>query len=117
MAQFVTTPPSSLSDPTAVLQWRRSLIPANVGVSYASSPAGSLLLSSASGCYVTDSAGRRYLDCVNNVAHVGHSHPTVVQAAVQQLLAVNTNTVSTQSDTQHTHTHTIRHLPVSATAD
>lgn len=32
------------------------------------------------------------LDCVNNVACVGHSHPRVARAAAQQLLRVNTNT-------------------------
>ena len=42
--------------------------------------------------HLYDSAGRAYLDCVNNVAHVGHSHPRVVQAAVQQMERLNTNT-------------------------
>ena len=27
------------------------------------------------GCRLYDYEGREYLDCVNNVAHVGHSHP------------------------------------------
>ena len=31
-----------------------------------------------SGQYLFDERGRRYLDCVNNVAHVGHSEPRVV---------------------------------------
>jgi 4-aminobutyrate aminotransferase-like enzyme len=39
-----------------------------------------------------DSAGRAYLDCVNNVAHVGHGHPKVVEAAAAQMRALNTNT-------------------------
>jgi 4-aminobutyrate aminotransferase-like enzyme/Ser/Thr protein kinase RdoA (MazF antagonist) len=39
-----------------------------------------------------DSSGRAYLDCVNNVAHVGHSHPRVVEAAAAQMRALNTNT-------------------------
>ena len=30
--------------------------------------------------YLYDSRGRAYLDCVNNVAHVGHAHPRVVEA-------------------------------------
>src|SRR5207247_6050394 len=42
--------------------------------------------------YLYDSAGRRYLDCVNNVAHVGHSHPYVVRAASEQMRRLNTNT-------------------------
>ena len=36
--------------------------------------------------------GQRYLDCVNNVAHVGHSHPRVVRAAYEQMALLNTNT-------------------------
>ena len=42
--------------------------------------------------YLYDDEGRRYLDAVNNVAHVGHSHPQVVRAAEQQMLVLNTNT-------------------------
>jgi hypothetical protein len=29
------------------------------------------------GCYLWDDQGRRYLDCANNVAHLGHCHPAV----------------------------------------
>lgn len=39
-----------------------------------------------------DTGGRRYLDCVNNVAHVGHSHPRVVRAGTEQMAILNTNT-------------------------
>lgn len=42
--------------------------------------------------YVYDDAGRRYLDAYNNVPHVGHSHPRVVQAVTAQLQLLNTNT-------------------------
>jgi 4-aminobutyrate aminotransferase-like enzyme/Ser/Thr protein kinase RdoA (MazF antagonist) len=42
--------------------------------------------------YLYDVDGRRYLDCVNNVAHVGHSHPYVVRAAGGQMSVLNTNT-------------------------
>lgn len=42
--------------------------------------------------YLYDHAGRRYLDGYNNVPHVGHSHPRVVQAATEQMLVLNTNT-------------------------
>jgi murein DD-endopeptidase MepM/ murein hydrolase activator NlpD len=44
------------------------------------------------GQYLIDAEGRRYLDAVNNVAHVGHSHPDVVRAGQQQMAALNTNT-------------------------
>ena len=41
--------------------------------------------------YLYDSAGRAYLDCVNNVAHVGHCHPGIVRAAAEQMALLNTN--------------------------
>ncbi|KAH0505394.1 5-phosphohydroxy-L-lysine phospho-lyase [Microtus ochrogaster] len=43
------------------------------------------------GQYLYDEQGREFLDCINNVAHVGHCHPTVVQAAHEQNLMLNTN--------------------------
>ena len=36
--------------------------------------------------------GRGYLDCVNNVTHVGHCHPRVLEAAAAQARELNTNT-------------------------
>ncbi|MBV8206358.1 MAG: aminotransferase class III-fold pyridoxal phosphate-dependent enzyme, partial [Acidobacteria bacterium] len=42
--------------------------------------------------YMYDGGGRRYLDCVNNVNHVGHCHPAVVRAAAEQMAILNTNT-------------------------
>jgi 4-aminobutyrate aminotransferase-like enzyme len=42
--------------------------------------------------YLYDSEGRAYLDAVNNVAHVGHCHPRVVEAAQEQMAVLNTNT-------------------------
>ena len=41
----------------------------------------------AAGCSTsTITPGGRYLDAYNNVPHVGHSHPRVVQAAIEQML-------------------------------
>ncbi len=42
--------------------------------------------------YLYDATGRRFLDTVNNVPHVGHQHPRVVRAAQKQLAVLNTNT-------------------------
>ncbi|MEJ2546732.1 MAG: aminotransferase class III-fold pyridoxal phosphate-dependent enzyme [Gemmatimonadota bacterium] len=42
--------------------------------------------------FLYDAAGRAYLDCVNNVCHVGHGHPRVVEAASRQMAELNTNT-------------------------
>jgi 4-aminobutyrate aminotransferase-like enzyme/Ser/Thr protein kinase RdoA (MazF antagonist) len=41
--------------------------------------------------YLFDERGRRYLDAYNNVPHVGHSHPRVVEATVDQMRTLNTN--------------------------
>jgi len=42
--------------------------------------------------YLYDRDGRRLLDGYNNVPHVGHCHPAVVEAAERQLRTLNTNT-------------------------
>jgi len=44
------------------------------------------------GQYLYDEKGREYLDCVNNISHVGHCHPAVIQAAHEQNQLLNTNT-------------------------
>ena len=42
--------------------------------------------------YFYDDKGREYLDCVNNISHVGHSHSKIHEAMVSQNLKLNTNT-------------------------
>lgn len=42
--------------------------------------------------YLIDDLGQKYLDTVNNVAHVGHEHPKIVAAGQQQMGILNTNT-------------------------
>jgi 4-aminobutyrate aminotransferase-like enzyme len=44
---------------------------------------------SASGVKVTAADGRTYLDAYNNVPHIGHCHPAVVEAVSRQLATVN----------------------------
>ncbi|MEZ4414665.1 MAG: aminotransferase class III-fold pyridoxal phosphate-dependent enzyme [Gemmatimonadota bacterium] len=44
------------------------------------------------GAFLYDPEGRAWLDCVNNVAHVGHEHPRVVEALSEQASLLNTNT-------------------------
>ncbi len=44
------------------------------------------------GVWLYDAAGRRYLDVYNNVPHVGHCHPRVVEAIASQAGRLNTNT-------------------------
>ena len=42
--------------------------------------------------WLIDATGRAYLDCYNNVAHVGHCHPRIVGAIAAQAARLNTNT-------------------------
>jgi 4-aminobutyrate aminotransferase-like enzyme/Ser/Thr protein kinase RdoA (MazF antagonist) len=42
--------------------------------------------------HLYDADGRAYLDAVNNVPHVGHCHPRVVEAGQRQMALLNTNT-------------------------
>lgn len=51
-----------------------------------------LLILRGVGAYMFDQGGRRYLDCVNNVNHVGHGHPAVASAVAEQMRVLNTNT-------------------------
>ena len=42
--------------------------------------------------YLFDVKGNRYLDCVNNIQHVGHCHPKIIEAVQSQYKKLNTNT-------------------------
>ncbi len=42
--------------------------------------------------WLYDAEGNKYLDVYNNVAHVGHSNPYVVEAITRQAKTLNTNT-------------------------
>jgi 4-aminobutyrate aminotransferase-like enzyme/Ser/Thr protein kinase RdoA (MazF antagonist) len=44
------------------------------------------------GQYLYDHRGRPFLDLVNNVCHVGHCHPRIVEAGQRQMAQLNTNT-------------------------
>jgi 4-aminobutyrate aminotransferase-like enzyme len=44
------------------------------------------------GVWLTASDGKRFLDCYNNVPHVGHCHPYVAEAIARQARTLNTNT-------------------------
>ncbi len=70
------------------LSERRQRIGYNLSISYREP----LKILRGLGVYLYDEYGRPYLDCVNNVAHVGHCHPHVVRAGQQQMGVLNTNT-------------------------
>jgi 4-aminobutyrate aminotransferase-like enzyme len=71
-----------------LLARRRRLLGPSLSLSYRTP----LHIVRGEGAYLYDADGRAYLDCVNNVAHVGHAHPRVVEAGVAQMRLLNTNT-------------------------
>ncbi len=71
-----------------ILAIRRRHLGPNLSISY-DEP---LKIVRGEGAYLFDSRGRDYLDLVNNVCHVGHCHPRVVEAATRQMALLNTNT-------------------------
>ncbi len=75
-------------DDAALAEARRRLLPKNLSLSYRTP----LHIVSGDDVWLTDADGRRYLDCYNNVAHIGHCHPRVVQAMAAQAARLNTNT-------------------------
>jgi len=44
------------------------------------------------GVWLYDAGGKKYLDMYNNVPHVGHCHPRVVEAICEQASVLNTHT-------------------------
>ena len=78
---------SRLSD-ASLLDKRRAITGPNLSVSY-DEP---LHMVKGRGQYLFAADGRPYLDLVNNVCHVGHCHPRVVDALSKQAATLNTNT-------------------------
>ncbi len=72
----------------SLLERRHRITGANLSLSYAEP----LVIVRGEGQYLYDHEGRRFLDGVNNVAHVGHGHPRVVAALSSQAAVLNTNT-------------------------
>ena len=75
-------------DASHTLAFRREHLGKSLSLSY-SEP---LKIVRGDGAYLIDHMGRRFLDTVNNVAHVGHEHPRVVRAGQEQMAVLNTNT-------------------------
>ncbi len=71
----------------ALLARRRAVIPQAQPLYYAAPPE----IVRGRGQHLYDAQARAYLDCVNNVAVIGHSHPRVTEAATRQLRLLNTN--------------------------
>ncbi|MFO1170000.1 MAG: aminotransferase class III-fold pyridoxal phosphate-dependent enzyme [Hyphomicrobiaceae bacterium] len=74
--------------PQALLERRRNVLGPSLSISYAKK----LKILRGRGAYLYDHTGRGFLDCVNNICHVGHAHPHVVAALSRQAEILNTNT-------------------------
>ena len=73
---------------TMLLKNRKKLIGGSLSLSYKNP----LKIMYGKGQYLYDKNGRPFLDLYNNVCHVGHCHPKVVEAGQQQMARLNTNT-------------------------
>lgn len=71
----------------ATLAIRSEHLPPNHPTYYIDPP----ILVRSRGSWLFDESGAAFLDVLNNVTLVGHSHPRVVAAATQQLKRLNTN--------------------------
>ncbi|XP_003970443.1 5-phosphohydroxy-L-lysine phospho-lyase [Takifugu rubripes] len=70
------------------LAMRKRLIGQSCRLFYSDKP---VKIVRARGQYLFDEKGKRYLDCISNVHHVGHCHPSITEAAAAQMELLNTN--------------------------
>ena len=75
-------------EPDALDARRREVLSPSLSTSYRRH----LSIVRGEGTWLIDHTGRAHLDAVNNVCHVGHSHPHVVEAIHRQAALLNTNT-------------------------
>lgn len=66
---------------------RKTLLP-NLSISFRKP----LKMVRGDGVWLIADDGRAYLDCFNNVAHLGHAHPEIVEVLAREASRLNTNT-------------------------
>jgi murein DD-endopeptidase MepM/ murein hydrolase activator NlpD len=71
-----------------IISYRKTHVGKNLSISYKDP----IKMVRGAAQFLIDDKGKRYLDTVNNVAHVGHEHPRVVAAGQRQMAVLNTNT-------------------------
>jgi len=67
---------------------RKQLFCPALSLSFEKAVGGPLQMSKGNMQWMIAADGRDYLDCRNNVAHVGHCHPMVVEAVTRQFQVV-----------------------------
>jgi ethanolamine-phosphate phospho-lyase len=77
-----------VNSPDESLEYRSRYLSSILSVSY-SKP---IKMERAAYQYMYDAYGNTFLDAYNNIPHVGHSHPKVVEAGQRQMAKLNTNT-------------------------
>ncbi len=75
-------------NPKEIMAMRKSYVTPSLNISY-NKP---IQMVKAAFQYMYSFDGKTYLDCVNNICHVGHNHPGIVEAACRQMATLNTNT-------------------------
>lgn len=71
-----------------LLTRRREKLIRNLSISYQTP----MKIVRGEGVHLYDDRGRAYLDCYNNVAHLGHANPEIVAVLAKQAARLNTNT-------------------------
>jgi len=71
-----------------VIEKRQQHISSILSLSYSKA----IYMDSSAFQYMYDAYGNTFLDAYNNIPHVGHSHPKVVDAGQRQMAKLNTNT-------------------------
>ncbi|MRG58194.1 aminotransferase class III-fold pyridoxal phosphate-dependent enzyme [Phyllobacterium sp. SYP-B3895] len=91
-AAFAGLPPETFEQSgrsrSEIVAERKSILLPNLSISYAEP----IKFVRGEGAWLIDDRGRAYLDCFNNVCHLGHAHPDVVEALSKQAGILNTNT-------------------------
>lgn len=85
--QYAGLPPKP-SGGAGILERRKKVSAPGLSLSYRQP----IHMSAALFQYMYDAQGGTYLDAYNNIPHVGHCHPAIVEAAAQQMRQLNTNT-------------------------
>ena len=91
-ATFAGLPPEALQQSGRsrddLLSRRKDKLIRNLSISYGTP----MKIVRGEGVYLYDDRGRAYLDCYNNVAHLGHANPEIVATLAKQAALLNTNT-------------------------
>lgn len=85
---FENLTPAPAPQLPALRERRKQILGPSLSLSYRSP----LHIVRGRGARLFDSSAQSYIDLVNNVCHVGHSHPQVLAAARKQMGLLNTNT-------------------------